>query len=266
MRRRDPIRLALLGLALTVPAASRAGDDAPVSRIEAASPAATPHKHGWGKTAKMCASCQAKAKAQAGVVPPPVMQDGSRIVGCAHSSNGVCRDCRKILEMPGTVTMMAPGTPTAAPAGATVVASTEAPGRAVASDAAPGRAVADNSEPVPMGLMRTDYAPVGTPSTPMPIAASGPAGPKAPAGGPGAGARPMAGGPGSSPYMPQSHAPKVSVLSHLFGLAPLRQDLERDFGGAADRRRQAHAAEAYDPAAAAVGELPASMVYGKKSR
>src|SRR5262249_49490144 len=130
-------------------------------------PAPLDHKH-YGRVKRglvPCEKCAAQAKkaqamaaSPAGVVAPrghshtqPItptagMPEGSRIAACPHSSNGVCQSCKTLLEMPGEVTYVAPGSPPIAP---TMVAT--APGRAVATDAAPGFAVAEAGEPMPVG-------------------------------------------------------------------------------------------------------------------
>ena len=62
------------------------------------------HKH---RLRTLCAKCSKKQEMAMG---------GERIVGCAHSSNGVCASCRSYLTMPGTMVMApAPGSPAEAP-------------------------------------------------------------------------------------------------------------------------------------------------------
>jgi hypothetical protein len=236
MRRLAHFGMALLGLTLAIPASAFGFDDPPAS-----SPA--PHKHGLFKKAKDCPACASAkaAHAQLHVVPapapPPIaLPEGSKITGCAHSANGVCPACRKILEAPGQIVMVAP----AAPANAVAAA----PGVAVASDSAPGHAVvADTSEPLPVGLMRTDYRP-GSPGALAPAASM-----------------PTA---GRDPYMPPKPESKPHILSHLFGFADVRNDVRTAVESRDRKKKEAHAAIAYGDGANKVDDLPASMVYGKK--
>src|SRR5947209_5465852 len=93
----------------------------PVAQPAPAAPAPVqaPHKH-KGRT--ICANCAAK-QAQMAAMPP------GKIVGCAHSKNGVCSACQAALNMPGQFVVMGGPAPAPAPA---------APGRAVASSAPAG--------------------------------------------------------------------------------------------------------------------------------
>ncbi len=251
MRRLAHLSLAVLGAALAVPTSARAQADAPVSRSEATSPRKHLHLgHPKAEPNHECARCAAArvAKAKAGAIPaaPMVMPDGTRIVGCAHSTNGVCATCVKLLAMPGVMTAGAPGTP----APGTAVA-TAAPGRAVASDAAPGRAmVADAAEPEPIGVMRTTFSPAGTPAAP---------------GMPARPAAPMA-QPARSPFLSDAPAPRPHILAHLFGVAAIDRDAREVLGTRDRRKKEAHAATAYGDPTSKVDELPASMVYGRRDR
>jgi hypothetical protein len=229
MRRLAHLSMALLGLALAIPASAFGFDDPPAS-----SPA--PHKHGLFHKAKDCPACAAAKAAHAhhNVAPvlaqssPMVLPEGSKITGCAHSSNGVCAACRKILESPGQIVMVAPGAP------ANTVAMAPAPGHAV---------VADNSDPMPVGLMRTDYRP-GGPGAPAP-AASMPAN-------------------GRDPFMPAKPESRPHIISHLFGFADVGNEVRTAAESRDRKKKEAHAAIAYGENASKVDDLPASMVYGKK--
>jgi hypothetical protein len=165
---------------------------------------------------------------------PMGLPEGSKIVGCAHSSQGVCGACRKLLEMPGQVTMVSPG---------------GAPGVAVASDAAPGHAVADSAEPEPIGLMKTNYSQAGpggaARSAPQPV---------------------MPAGPGSTPFIPQADEHDPHVLSHLFGFSAWHRDIKNKMEAKERRKREAHAAISYDSTPEKPTELPASAVFGPSGR
>lgn len=193
------------------------------------------HKH-KGRT--ICASCAAK---QAGGMPP------GKIVGCAHSKNGVCTACQAALNMPGQFVV------TAAPPA-------EAPGRAVASaGAAPYANVADAgmSDPAPVGVVQANFsqaAPMGAPPMYAPQAQQ-----------PGrAVAESMA---GHDPYQKKDKSggfPHPHILGHLFGWSGLGAERAEE---KARKKAEAHAMTTYDSAGnAPVDELPASMVFGKKAR
>ncbi len=255
MRRLAFLSLAAVAAGLAAPVSVLAGDDAPQSR----SGAASPHKHFLGSKAKghICAKCAAAKAAQAGQVPPHPggMMDGAKIVGCAHSSNGVCTACQALLAMPGEVTMVSPGG-TMAPS----TAMATAPGRAVASDAAPGRVVVSSGDPEPIGVMQTNYRPNPAPAG-APGAIPAPAGSAMKPGQPGLPA------PASrAPFLPQTREGSPHILSHLFGFAAVGRDV-RDLSEMKGRRkRETHAATAYGPTAGQVDELPASAVYGNGVR
>ena len=272
MPRLAHLSLAVLGAALAVTGSARAGDYPPAaspSTPSMAAPAlvAAPldHKH-YGRVKRglvPCERCLAAAKAArlAPAPPPPAetvvvapsgharhnhqvlptagMPEGSRIVGCAHSSNGVCATCKTLLEMPGEVMVVVPG----ATAPATAVASV--PGRAVATDGAPGRAVVASGEPEPIGVMRTNYAgraPSGAPAKPVQAA--------------------LPAQPGRAPFLGEQHDTKPHILGELFGLTPMRRDLEDKMGEGARRKREKHAAISYDSTDGKVQDLPASLVFG----
>jgi hypothetical protein len=219
------------------------------------------HKHyGRIKSGQVpCEKCEAARKAgrpymayppalpggvaQAGRQPvtamtnPTGLPEGSQIVGCAHSSQGVCGPCRKFFEMPGQLTMVSPGAPGAGG------------GYAVASDAAPGHAVADAADPEPIGVMKTNYS------------NAGPAGARPPAP-----QQMMPAGPGSTPFMPQADEHDPHVISHLFGFSAWYRDIKDRMGAKDRRKREAHAAISYDASSDKPTELPASAVFGPSGR
>jgi hypothetical protein len=271
MRRYAPLSLALLGAALAAPGSARAWQEpipiaSPSSPATVMAPSAAPapapvpidHKH-YGRVKRglvPCEKCQAAQKAgkvyqltpsspmpatPAGHEHVHAMQnpmgipEGSQIVGCVHSQNGVCKECRKFLEMPGQVTMAVPGTP------ATTVAS--APGRAVASDAAPGIAVAE-AEPEPIGVMKTNYSQATRGATAKPAQPAMPV------------------GPGSSPYAPQTDEHNPHVISHLFGFSAWQRDWKDMWESKSRSKRAAHAAVSYDAPPEKPAYIPASSVYG----
>ena len=226
---------------------------------------ATGHNHTHLHNGKvMCASCAKKQE---------MAMSSTRIVACAHSKNGVCPTCRTLLEMPGTVTMGAPGQ---APVG-------EAPGRAVVSSNGPdsnpamqtnqyasqtSQAVYDPSmtpEPAPIGVMQTNYARPGM----------NPAGPAAAPSGAMANSIPTAGSmmPGHSLNdsgvnpAPYQHKPTSSgnphVIGHLLGIKGLGSDWREE---RAQRKSQGHASIPYNNEGTTINELPSSMVFGRGSR
>ena len=148
MPRLAHLGLAVLGAALAVPGSARAGDNPPAaspSSPAAPAPAAAPapgrrrsttstsagSTGAWsparsaprGRTAQGSTEMAGPRPAAVAVAPAapwltphnhgPIptagMPEGSRIVGCAHSSNGVCATCKALLEMPGEVMMVTPG-------------------------------------------------------------------------------------------------------------------------------------------------------------
>ncbi len=258
------------------PPAASPSSPAPAAPAPAEAPAAVPtplnHRH-FGRVARglvPCEKCAAQAKERkaalemAGPKPPAVMAgptgpmapvahtqhshgpipvagmpEGSRIVGCADSSNGVCKTCKALLEMPGEVTVMAPGTPTTAVAAAQ-------PGRAVATDAMPGRAVVAAADPEPIGVMQTNY------SARVPAGAM--AKPAVPA---------MPAQPGRGPFLGEQHETKPHVLGHLFGFSAMQRDWQDKWEEKGRKKREKHAAISYDSNESKVQELPASAVYGR---
>ncbi len=170
------------------------------------------------------------------------MPEGSRIVACAHSSNGVCATCKALLEMPGEVVMISPGPAMAAPA----VAVASAPGRAVATDTAPGHAAVAAGDPEPIGVMQTNYM------------ANAPAKPVQPV-------MPYKPGAGT-PYLGEQSDSKPHILGHLFGFTEMKYDLQDKMDEGNKKKKAKHAAISYDPGDGKVQELPASMVYGPKGQ
>lgn len=267
MPRLAHLSLAVLGAALAVPGSARAADyppAAPPSSAPAVMQAPLDHKHHGRVKAGLipCERCLAATRAarmappappaetvvvaparyprhNSPVIPTMGLPEGSRIVACAHSSNGVCGTCKTLLEMPGEVTMVSPGS-----APTMVVAA--APGRAVATDAAPGRAIVASGEPEPIGVMRTNYA------------GSAPAGAKAKPAQPA-----MPAQPGRAPFLGEQHETKPHILGQLFGITPMSNDLHDKMNEGARRKRERHAAISYDASDAKVQELPASMVFGR---
>ena len=247
MHRLARVCLAVLGAALIVPHPARAGDDAPVSRSQAGT--ATPsHRHGLFNKGYVCPACAAKrAKGQSQVRMSAVapLPDGSRIVGCAHSQNGVCAECKALLEMPGQLTTVAPPAMTDS-------------GRAVASDAAPGHAVAEAGEPEPIGVMQTNFRQNAGPSG-MPAGMAGASG--APSAMPAAPA-----GPGRAPFLSDTGEARPYILAHFFGLSAMHRDIQDAREMKVRRKREAHAAISYGTTSGTVDEVPASAVFGKRGR
>ncbi len=221
--------------------------DGPAPAPVAATPAPAPHQHS-GRT--LCARCAAK---QANAMPP------GKIVGCAHSRNGVCTACQAALNSPGQFVVMSAPAP-------------EVPGRAVASKgrltdetqmaARSGRALADgpyaspSADPMPVGVVQANYmpvAPLGMPAAYAPQAsAPGRAVAESPA--------------GHDPYQAKgSDFPHPHILGHLFGWSGIGSGRAEE---KARRKSEAHAMIRYEDGSqtAAVDDLPASMVYGKKGR
>ncbi len=170
---------------------------------------------------------------------------GGQIVSCSHQQNGICRECKTLLEMPGQVTVITQnGAPTA-------------PGRAVASDAAPAPGLVQAGEPEPIGVMRTNYS-VPTAGSPAPMAPGRAVVNGGPAAGPAA--------PAVANFTPYQHASAEGsphIIGHLFGLAPMRNDFRDWMMSRTRNKKDAHAAIPYGSTGSQVEELPASMVYGK---
>jgi hypothetical protein len=211
-------------------------------------PASTPelkHIHRWRT---ICPACAAKS---AGPKPTAVSMPPGRIVGCAHSSNGVCTKCKALLEMPGTFVQA--GTPAA-----------DAPGRAVVSNGESGKAaeVAEYgpmAEPAPVGVVQAGYAQsYGT----MPMQA--PAGMAVQTNAPGKAVAEATPTQSRDFYHEKSNNgfPHPHILGHLFGWSGIgseRREQEKW------KKAEAHARETYDPnAPTGVSELPASSVFGKQ--
>jgi hypothetical protein len=250
MRCLSRIGLALLGLSLAAPPASQAG--APFmngSYLPPSKPAKPPKPAEADKgrrgedppvdEALLCPECQrAKLLAQGIRVPPVPPPPDGMIVGSRS-----CPKCNR----PAAYTVMGPARPAAAP---TMMAGGDAPGRAVVGgEMMPGYAVV-GGEPAPVGVMRTTFAgPAAGRPSPYDRTAMGAMGPI-----------PAAPTPTGAVGETRPH-----VLAHLFGISAMRRDLREAREVREERKREMHAATAYgsqDPAA--VTELPASMVYGRR--
>ncbi len=216
------------------PPAGVSGQPAP-SSAPATAPAVA-HVH---KGRKVCAACAAK---MANAMPP------GKIVGCAHSKNGVCGPCQAALNMPGTF-VQAGGAP--APA--------EAPGRALASSGgstATGGYDPSMAEPAPVGVVQAGFS---QSSGAMPMA---PAGMKASA--PGRAVAQSAPSQSRDFYQTKSNGgfPHPHILGHLFGWSGIGSERRAE---QAFKKQEAHAMMTYDPnAPTGVNELPASAVFGKQ--
>jgi hypothetical protein len=197
--------------------------------------AAAPHQHKGLFARRHCVECQrAYVKAHDGVVvPPPPGYPGAP---------GMPVQGGMVVNGPGVV--WDPHAPGYAVVGPGVVE--EAPGYAVAGGGMPG------AEPTPIGMARATQNPWADPR----MAAVAPR-------------------PGAGPYdpsvVPSSLPPaqvamsgpghdRPHVVSHILGIPKLgRHWQERQ-----DRRREQHASIAYGEKDQKVGELPASMVYGRR--
>jgi hypothetical protein len=238
MRRLTPLRLAVLGLALAVPAVARADDppQAPVGTPTAPAatqpnPAAAPKPRGhWLRKPRMCPQCQYKAALAAGLpVPPPPPP----VVG---SSTAVCTACYGQGHPAGMA---------AAPTAATGYA-------AVGGDGSEGMMA--GPEPAPIGVVQTSFGPA---------MGAGPAMPGAPGyAAVGGGYNPAAGGPvppPSEPFVGHSHD-RPHILTHMLFM----RNNGGLFGAIAARKRDAHAAIRYDSPENTVTELPSSMVFSRR--
>src|SRR5438309_1239713 len=140
--------LAMLGLSLVAPSGvhaqnAPAGYQAPAgpNGQPVAAPTPAPHKH-RGKI--LCARCAAAQN--------PSMMPPGKIVGCAHSKNGVCTACAAALAMPGPIVMMSAPVP-AEPPGRALASSGMGSGSNLVASRPPGSAAAPydgaNGEPTP---------------------------------------------------------------------------------------------------------------------
>jgi hypothetical protein len=219
------------------------------SKPAAASTAPAPelkHIHRWRTICPACAAKSAGPKPQ-GVGMPP-----GKVVGCEHSKNGVCTQCKALLEKDGQWVVQG-GTPVA-----------DAPGRAVVSNGESGKAaeVADYgpmADPAPVGVVQAGYAQsYGT----MPMQA--PAGMAAQVNAPGKAVAESTPSQSRDFYHEKSNNgfPHPHILGHLFGWSGIgaeRREQEKW------KKAEAHARETYDPnAPTGVSELPASAVFGKQ--
>jgi hypothetical protein len=261
MQRFARTKLALVGLSVAGPLSAHAGDIPSYANggFKSPAPAQAPARvvgldgrviqvgTPGGMPLAPAPRVMTEAEARA-MTPPP------RIVACAHSQHGVCKECQAVLDMPGTVTMMA------APAAPTMAG---APGRAVAS--APGRAAAGGEMvqmagpqdgPMPIGVMQANYQQGGAAAMPAPTAPA-----TARTGAPGHASAALHPDAGNAPYQKPSKELRPSVLGHLFGWSYIGKDRRdaRDL-----RSSQAHASIRYGDEGKTVEELPASMVYGPR--
>jgi hypothetical protein len=213
--------------------------------------AEAPHKH---RPFTVCAKCAAKLKANNGMPP-------GTIVGCAHSKNGVCTACRAALNMPGQFVMAsAPGQPAQAP-GRAVASSSPSPSASAYSIRTGGGAQAavydgGMGEPAPVGVVQANFSQGGP--------AGSPAGNVAPsqANAPGHAVAESLNN-GNDPYQAKSGPfPHPHIIGHLLGWSGLGAEKAE---AKAWKKAEAHARLTYDEnGTAAVDELPASSVYGKK--
>ncbi|MEO6807976.1 MAG: hypothetical protein ABI353_02560 [Isosphaeraceae bacterium] len=234
MRHFASMRLAVFGLALAVPTV--AWSDPPETTK-------APVRHGlFGRHHRhVCPNCQMKAQLRADALNAPPMG--------------------MIQSPPGSGMMMpaAPGAPclacqAAAGAPVMIMDNGEAAGHAVISGAPVGHAMAGMTspmaEPAPIGVVQAGFRPASMPS-PM---AAGPAS---------AYPVPNQGGRGLLPGAPTPVRPQPAnrphILAHLFGLETGSISRARH-----ERMKAEHARIRYDDSERAVGELPASMVYGPR--
>ncbi len=239
MRYLNRLGMAVLGLAVALPAMVRA-DDPGLATTGTIAPtrAARPKAHPNGLFNRcMCTDCQrARIKAKDGVdVPSPPPVPSGIVTGASGRRNGlfsskddcqVCQDGGVIVSGP---VMMANGT--------------EAPGRAVVGGSAPGYAVTD--EPAPIGMVQNSYARKGRTST---------------------GRR--AGTTDSSVAQTQFASPtavpgtehnRPRIIEHMFGLDAIGK---RSAEAMERRHRERHASISYGPKQVEpVVDLPASTVY-----
>jgi hypothetical protein len=261
MRMLARIGLTLAGLALAVPAASRAQAPDP------ASPAAPTAKRGGhkllrprlGKHAnpRLCADCQRRklmAEKGVNVPPPPMLPPGTVPSGSACA---VCGGLTTVVSGKLTPAMMLSSGTISAPSSMTASA---APGRAVVGDEPPGFA-AVGPEPTPIGVVQPRLAAGGYGAGAGVGVGAGPAFPRDPsvmATSASAASVTPAREPVSLPGTNRPH-----ILSHLIGVTAIG----RDFRANRERQRmEQHASISYGSGNEPVTELPASMVYGGGGR
>ncbi len=212
MRRLAPVGLALLGLALAVPAVVRAGLD-PV-------PEGTTSTNGWfAKPRHLCARCQALEAQRLATGGSVALPGGPPVPGCAAcaamAGQGVVQGAPIMMgaEMPGVATL----------GGSRVV----------------------STEPAPIDVVRTSYNHSAAMPGPTMMGAT-------------AGRAPMV-PPAPTGWVPPP-SPRPGILKHLFGLDGWGRRAE----ARAARAASAHAAMPLgNPASSPVGDLPASVVYGR---
>jgi hypothetical protein len=223
------------------PASSMGMNGKPMAAPAADATPALQHIHRWRT---ICPACAAKT---AGPKPTNVNMPPGKIVGCAHSKNGMCTACKAAYDQPGEWVQ------TSAPA-------PNPPGRAVAASSAPARVGGyDDSmgDPAPVGVVQAGYSPsYGS----MPMQA--PTGSAMPANAPGKAVAESA--PGHDFYHEKSNNgfPHPHILGHLFGWSGIGAEHREE---KAAKKAEAHARLTYDPnAPSGVDELPASAVFDKK--
>lgn len=299
MRRYIGAKFALVGLTVAAPLAASAGDIPTYSnggfrtpaqsvgrdgRVKQAAPSPATATAGPGVTQAVGSATMVMSEAEARAMTPP-----GKIVACAHSRHGVCPECQKVLDMPGTVTMLHSSAP--APAGAvaaTAAAPASEPGRAVVS-AGPSHSpvqhaggalalTAPDEGPAPIGVVQANFQngagpqPVGmVPGMGMQRGGPAPGMMGAPGRAMAGGVDPMAGA-GSAPYQKPRSELRPNILGHLFGWSYIGKDFREQRAYARDqarsRSRAAAAMAAMNPGNGAAGatELPAGMVYGSGGR
>ncbi len=241
-------------------ALARAAVPQPVDPPVAAKPAAPQpafHVHNGRTLCARCAAKEAQARASMNAKPP------GKIVGCAHSRNGVCTACQAALSQPGEFITMGGPAPVA-----------EAPGRAVASKgpspsaahvaSRPGRASASapapfdgvEGDPAPVGVVQANYSPAAPSGMPASYAAMAPQQP---------GRAVAESGAGHDPYQKKSGSfPHPHIIGHVLGWSGLGGEWADE---KARRKAEAHAMISYEnnvAGPAPVEELPASAVFAKK--
>ena len=252
MRRLRLFSLALAGLACCLPSTARAGF--PLLGSTDNGQVKPRHKahHAAHKTGYICPDCQARMMASA-EGPAPVVVSGTPTAVIAA---GPCVSCG--VEVPVASCSACASTAAAAEAPGLAFVGGGNPSAAMASTGgAPGYAqvggMVASAEPVPIGVVRTNYAPQPTPGSLGASVAAAPGGPA---------------GPNTLPYArpdevpPSLYAPPTPrrhrILSKVLGLPQfgrLRAEAE-------SHARESHAMTSYGPAEAPT-TLPASMVYGR---
>jgi hypothetical protein len=201
-------------------------------------PAPLAHVH---KGKNLCPACAAKQ----GITGMP---PGMKIVGCAHSKNGVCTACQAALNAPGT--FIQPGAPAAAP------------GRAVASSSGSAAGGYDPSMegPMPVGVVQAGFLQSSSSMMMM----QPPMGAGMQANAPGRAVAESAPSQSRDFYQTKSNGgfPHPHIIGHLLGWSGIGSERREE---KARKKAEAHAMLTYDPnAPTGVNELPASSVFGKQ--